>query len=284
MTRAIERIPLSRIRVSDRLRAIDPAYVEMLKSSILANRTMGHSGLLNPVEVRPVEGGFQLVAGGHRFGAIEAIGDDAIDAVVVHLDEFQARLREIDENLVRRELSALDRACFLAERKHVWECLYPETARGKKGALVRWYDANDTMSFASEAAEKAGLSMRTVQRDIKLWLGLSADSRTRLRGTRLADDQGQLKALSKLGPDRQCQVLDALQREEDPARNVADALAEVDGTRKIVPSPEEKSFAALVSAWTHAPAKARGRFLDHLYSSGALQAYLNEPAEDEEAA
>lgn len=274
MSRTIERVALDKIDVGDRLREVDPAYVDVLKASILANRTTAHSGLLSPIEIRVTEDGYRLVAGGHRYAAITAIGDDTIDAMITNLNDLQARLREIDENLVRRELSALDRAGFLAQRKSVWETMYPETARGKKGALSRWYDANEKISFASDAAEKAGLSMRAVQMDIKIWLNLSEESRERVRGTWLADHQGQLKALSKLGPDLQAKVLDALLRPNTPVANVSAAVDEVEGTRRVEKSPEDKAYDTLLSDWSHAPAKAKTRFLSYLRQEGFLGSIL----------
>ncbi len=270
-------IPLALIEVGERLRVVDPARVEVLRHSILANRTKQHSGLLQPIQVRRAgeDGRYRLTAGAHRLAAVEAIGDAAIDAVIRDGSELQARLAEIDENLCRHELTAFDRACFLAERKRLWEEMYPDTARGRAGALARWYDANEKISFASDAAEKAGLSMRAVQMDIKIWTALSAASRARIPGTPLADHQGQLKALAKCGPELQAKVLDALLRGDKPAANVAEAVAEVEGRRKVEPAPDERMYQTLVSAWNRASAKARERFLSQLYEDGARQAFLD---------
>lgn len=263
---AIQHVALSLIDIGDRLRATDPAYVDVLRSSILQNRTDAHSGLLCPVELRPTKGGrFSLVAGGHRLAAIQAIGDDGIDAVVVKVGPLEARLREIDENLVRRELSPLDRASFLFERKRVWEEIYPETKRGKTGALARWYDASAQSAFASEAAKKTGLALRTVQKDIAVWERLSDDSRQRLRGTWLAGNLSQLNALSKLGANMQARVLDIMLREEAPAATVVAATAEAEGQRpRPCVTKDDEDFAALVARWGRASAKTKANFRDFL--------------------
>lgn len=260
------------IDVGERLREVDPAYVEVLRESI------ANIGLIQPIEVRETEGDrFLLVAGAHRLAAVKGLAAPMIEVVVVKASDLRAQLREIDENLIRHELKALDRAGFLARRKEVWEALYPETAKGKAGATKRWFGANDKMSFAYQAAEKAGLTPRTIQRDIGIWRNLTPETLARIRGTWLADHQAQLKALSALGGEIQARVLDALLRSENPASNVAAALAEATGQRKPERDEAEETAARLIRIWTHAPAKARKVFIDHLRSTGALEEFAPAP-------
>ncbi|MFT8664020.1 MAG: hypothetical protein ABF772_03195 [Acetobacter orientalis] len=46
--------------------------------------------------------------------------------VVKNVNDDEVELLEIDENLCRRELSALDRATFLTRRQDVYQKLHPE--------------------------------------------------------------------------------------------------------------------------------------------------------------
>ena len=269
----IDRVAITSINAEDRLRPVDPQHVANLRASIMTGRTRAHSGLISPIEVRREGSGLRLVTGAHRLAAIMAIGDSEIDAVIIDLDPAEARLREIDENLVRRDLSPWDRAVFLAERAKVWLTLYPDTEKGTKGALARWY-ANDSVSFASDAADKTGFSQRTVQRDIKLADALWHVA-GRIRGTWLASDGAQLKALAKVAPGARDQVLDLILDGDQGVRGVDDAFARIMGRQKVVPTAEEKAFAALLSAWTRAPAGAKAQFLDHI---GATLDQAGEPA------
>ncbi len=52
---------------------------------------------------------------------------------VLDVDEIDRRLLEIDENLVRAELSALERAEHFEERKRLYEARSPEAHRPRGG-------------------------------------------------------------------------------------------------------------------------------------------------------
>ena len=109
-------LSLDLIQVSDRLRSVDAAEVDRLAIS------MADIGQLNAVEVTPrvdEPGRFDLISGAHRVAAAGNLGWLTIAASVFEGDPDQVRLREIDENLYRRELSPYDQATFLAERAEV---------------------------------------------------------------------------------------------------------------------------------------------------------------------
>jgi ParB family transcriptional regulator, chromosome partitioning protein len=126
----LQRIDLNDIIVRDRLRDVDQAEVAKLKLSI------ADQGLQAPVVVRPAKAvdpkdqtkflphgvdGYILVSGGHRFHAVRDLGWTDIPAIIVDpKTPLEARLLEIDENLYRHELNALDRAVFVFERKTIY--------------------------------------------------------------------------------------------------------------------------------------------------------------------
>jgi len=78
-------------------------------------------GLQFPIAVQPWEGRFRLLAGHRRFKAVESLLRwETIPAIVFKgLDEHQARLLNLTENLERKDLNMLE------EAKAV-EALYPE--------------------------------------------------------------------------------------------------------------------------------------------------------------
>jgi len=121
-------LSLEQIEVGDRLRGVDPDWAQALADS------MAELGQLAAIEVRNLQPGaakaYALVTGAHRLRALELLGRTEVFATVVELDELQARLHEITENLMRHELTVLDRATFMAERKAVYEALHPETKHG----------------------------------------------------------------------------------------------------------------------------------------------------------
>jgi ParB family chromosome partitioning protein len=273
-------VPIRQIDASDRLRPVDPAQVQLIADSILASRQQGGRGLDTPIILRPCgEEVWKLVAGAHRLAAAQLLGDVHIDAIVQDMNELQARLVEIDENLCRAELNALDRAAFLADRDRIWREMNPDKVGSKGSNKARWHrgtDQNDKLSFGAEAAEKIGLSQRSIQRDVKIFrmLSLTPEVIDQVRGTWLEDNQQQLKALAAMPAAERGAVLDLLFRGEAPAKNVGAAIAEMRGHREAPVAPDEKAFAGLVTQWTRASAKTRGRFLDYLHSAGALDDYI----------
>jgi len=257
----IHRVAIAQIDATRRLRQVDSGHVQVIADSIMAQRSKTESGLKQPITIRPAgENAYKLVMGAHRLAACTLLGDAEVDCVISFMDDFQARLAEIDENLCRAELTMFDRAAFLAERDHVWKCLNPEAGKGRAGAKARWHHATENFSFASGIADKVGLDERSIRNDVKMWRALSPDSRTRIPGTWLADHQGQLKALSKLGPDLQADVLAVLLRDDDPAASIAAALALVQGHPTPEIDPADKAFADLVARWGRAPAPVKARF------------------------
>lgn len=103
----VEKLKISNISVGDRLRGIDRKKVERLKESI------SRVGLINPITVS----NGVLVAGLHRLTAFKELGIEEIDCNVIGEDELLNKEIEIDENLHRNELTALERGRMEAIKK-----------------------------------------------------------------------------------------------------------------------------------------------------------------------
>lgn len=67
-------------------------------------------GLLQPVVVRPWEGGYQLIAGERRLRAARLAGWSEVPVTIVEADDRQTAELAIVENLQRKDLSALEKA------------------------------------------------------------------------------------------------------------------------------------------------------------------------------
>lgn len=116
-----------------------------------------------------------------------------------------AALTEIDENLIRRELTDSQRAKLVAKRKAAYEAVHgpakAASARGANRAMGRNVTANlaDT-SFAKDTAAKTGRSERSIQRDATRAKALG-DDLDRIAGTSL-DTGAQIDALAKMTPEQ----------------------------------------------------------------------------------
>lgn len=271
----LQDISIADIDTGFRLRAVDDGYAALLAENI---RETGR--LRQPIEVRAAKsGGFRLIAGAHRLAACTLLEWSAIPAFIFEATEDEARLAEIDENLVRHELNPLDRATFLFERKTIYERLNPDTKAGVAGGKARQGSANEIVSFARDTAERVGLTDRTIQLAVKIATGLAPDVKGAVAGTAIAKTQAELLALAKLGPAEQRAVLGMLLGDAPKAKSVREAMALL--TNRPTKAPD--GYAKLVTAWRHAGTADRRSFLEFLHRDGALATFASN-TDDMEAA
>ena len=95
---------------------------------------------------------------------------------------------EIDENLVRDELTALERAEQLKRRKEIYEARHPETKHGGAagtagGGKVARAKGEIISSFADDTAAKMSVTPRSVQQDVQIAERIAAPVRAAIAGT-----------------------------------------------------------------------------------------------------
>lgn len=248
-------VPLHLIDATERLRAVNEAHAQVMAAS------MRDRGQRQPIEVVRRSEGFRLVFGAHRYRGAEINAWDAIDAFIVEADDAELRLREIDENLIRHELTALDRARFLLERKRIFEALHPHVRRG--GDRRSDQTANlSVWSFSADIADKVGLSERSVFRACALAEALSAEVVAQVQHTPLASNQAALETLAKHPHARQEAAVALLLAENNPAKSVAEAFDRIDG-RAAKPAAANHLSKA-IDLWGRMNAKDRRAFLEFL--------------------
>lgn len=197
-------LALPGISAIDRLRKLDDAKVAEIAVSLTEN------GQLQPILVRPdpdVGAGYRLIAGHHRFAAARSLGWETIEAKVVEMDDIDARLAEIDENLARGELSPAERGMHVAERKRLYLIHRPDTAHGAvsgfrgnqhtkpKEVSRQVGDLPKADRFTAETAKATGRSERSLQRDAHR--GEKVGSLQKVVGTTL-DNGEELDALARM--------------------------------------------------------------------------------------
>ena len=175
---------ISSIRVGHRLRTLDPEKVAALKASI------PEIGLRNPISVYGTETDefVDLSAGEHRLEAMRQLGHETVPVVHFQGDDLDRELWEIDENLIRSELTPADRALFVFRRKEIYLLKHPETAHGAPGVSRQVGDLRtrtDVSSFVAATSEATGQSERAVQRDAERGEKISERALRMLSGTPL---------------------------------------------------------------------------------------------------
>ncbi len=148
--REIEQVLVANVIVGKRRRHVSDDAVVALAGS------MREIGLQNPILVRYVEEAVLpdgevlanapvLIAGETRLRAAKSLGWEKIDAIEAKVDDIEAAMIEIAENLHRADLTALERAeqvaewVRLAEERGQSKLSQPETVsrggRGKEGGV-----------------------------------------------------------------------------------------------------------------------------------------------------
>lgn len=262
-------IPIDAILLQNRLRVVDAAWVENLVASIRV------SGLQQPLQVRAVgDGQFVLVAGAHRLVACRRLEMPTVPCHVVECTDLQARLMEIDENLYRHELSPLDRAAFLAERKKVYEALYPETKHGVAATNARLGRQNDKMSFCDSTAKSTGLNRRTVERAVSLHDRLDPRVRELLAGTWISKNQAELTALSRLDSKDQMNVLKHMELGDvkGDSLSVAQAINIVRHNQnpETTVKKVDDDFERIKNIWIKTRPTSQQMFIDYLIGIGEV--------------
>ena len=208
---------------------------------------------------------YRLVAGAHRLAACKLAGQAEIEAFVVSGTEVELRRAEILENLARNELSALERAQFLAELKRLFQEANPDAKHG--GNRTKKQDAK-LASWYADVVLRSERGLRTIKRDTAIGARLSHAAAEMMRGTDFEDNQRELEALSKLEPATQKKVAAILTDSKNPAPSVAFARKIVEGHTAPNLSLEEKQFQILVKAWERTNQKARTQFKKHIEDHG----------------
>lgn len=264
-------LPVDEIAMGERLRPVDRNWASALGQIIAVE------GLKTPIEVCRLPGktGWTLVAGAHRLAAHVEQGFAYIKAIVVDADRVERLLREVSENLWRKDLNPLDRASFVArlvDLHKVRAGVDPAKDGRSASAQVRWQkalkdeasSANDTVSVAygwsDEVAEQIGVSRRTIERDLLLHRRLSPANLFHLREVNhpVLGNAAQLKALAKLEAAKQIEVTDLLRH--GVVKTVSDAIATLE--QKPRQSAEDKRLSAFIGAF--------GR-MGHAEKMGALK-------------
>ncbi|MBY6244012.1 ParB N-terminal domain-containing protein [Methylosinus sp. Sm6] len=249
------RIPLFDIDSSNRIRQVDPDWAAAIAGSIQAK------GLDSPIVIRRCGAGYRLVSGAHRLRAFTLLGvEELIEGEhfkLVEQSDEEAELSEIDENLMRRELSTVDRAIFLARRKTVWDRLYPETTKTGPRKLGTSCPQFTPQNFSKDAAEKTGLSKRTINRALEL-AKLPDAVLSLIRATKLADNGAQLRALCRETEENQKAIAELIAAGK--GKNVGNARQLLGLSKPSERDPHVATANKLLALWNRASPRARKIF------------------------
>lgn len=223
---AAKAIKTSDIHTSEgRLRVVKPDYVNLFAMSLVDDR------VLPAIKVRRTpngDGKFTLISGAHRLEAYKLAGIEELmlgeQVQIIKVDKDQAREQEIEENLFRNELTALERIDTIYEYRRMFEIKFgiikptggdrrslgfqkcqdgTFEIDGKKVNLFGLAEDSQEGDFYSNVAERLGLSARTGKRLCSIAKHLTVELHDALIGSTAEDNQSVIERLSKVTPAEQ---------------------------------------------------------------------------------
>lgn len=247
-------VPVSRLRANplQPRQTMDPQEFAGLVDSVRRH------GVLQPIMVRPVQDGFEVVAGQRRWRAAEAAGFTTVPAVVRPLSDREALELALVENLQREDLNPMERA-----------------------RAYRRLTADFGLT-QEQVAERVGKSQPSVANALRL-LNLPRPIQSSLEVRRISE--GHARAILSLGQERA--MLKLWERVERRGLSVRETEAAARGaiSREIPPRPTARDpqlrsieqdlsrrYATKVSI---TGARSRGALQFEFYSEEDLQRLLD---------
>lgn len=223
-------IDIDQISYGRNRRPVNQEKVEELKESIKAN------GLLNPITV---DQNLNLIAGLHRLTACKLLKLEQIQCnIITYEDAVHARLAEIDENLIRSELSVLERAQLCSERERILEQM---GIRARPGDNQYTHKGSETISPTVKTtfalAKELGYTERTFQQSKQIARDIAPEVQELINGTPIVNSTTALLKIARAG-----------KKEREKAEKAEKAAHEAKDTGKL----EEAERQALLAASSRA--------------------------------
>ncbi|MBE9045174.1 ParB N-terminal domain-containing protein [Pleurocapsales cyanobacterium LEGE 10410] len=186
-------IEIERIKVKSARRSLKPEKVAELKESIAVN------GLLNPITV---DQDLNLIAGLHRLTACTMLGFKEIECNIIdYEDDRQSRLAEIDENLIRSELEALERAELWLEREKILANMGLRAKPGDNQHARKQESLGRPVKTTEELAKETGYTKRTYQYGKQIASKILPEVKQVIRGTKVAKKTTALLEIARAGSE-----------------------------------------------------------------------------------
>ncbi len=198
-----------------------------------------------------------LIAGRHRLEAARRLDWDMIDAVEMDADDLTRELWKIDENLIRAELTTLERADHLKRRREIFQARKKSGGGNSPTRNVGYKSPpKSEKGFDQDTADKTGMDKSTVRVSRRRAEKITHEVKDAIKDMPAADKGVELDALASLEPGEQTQ---AVERVKSGASK--DFRAAKDFIKGDEPAPSELEFERLKKAWQKAGGEAREQFL-----------------------
>jgi hypothetical protein len=173
-------------------------------------------------------------------------------------DNLHAEMAEIDENIVKNELTVLENAEQLKRRKDIYEIIHPDaTSYAAKVSRLKHVSSlgiecptRNTDTFVKNTIKETGKAKRTINKYLEVGKNLTKPVIALLKGTVAENNLEELHALSKISdPERQKELVEKFISGE--FKNIRAAIKfqkelnmpkHIDTTKPTVPSSAYKKI------------------------------------------
>lgn len=185
-------IALDQITIGINRRPLKDEKVAELMESIKTN------GLLNAIVL---DQELKLIAGLHRLTAYKLLGFKEIECnIIPYKNVQQARLAEIDENLIRSELDALERSELWLERDELLQRLGLRAKPGENQYTRRGSEIiSPPVKTTLDLAKEAGYTQRSFQLGKQIARSIVPEVKEVIRGTAIAKSSTALLKVARAG-------------------------------------------------------------------------------------
>jgi len=182
-------------------------------------------GVIQPAIVRERDdGGYELLAGEHRWRAAKRAGLTKLPVVILSVDDVDGELIGLEENLRRYQLDTDEWMVGLARWKELHELKHPRLGRGgdRKSSEAQEKIKTTPRGLIQEAAHRFGVTDETIRRGLARVERLAPDVRRAAVDKKIT--MSQADELAKLPPAKQTKLLPSLvEKTRDETRAIVKA-------------------------------------------------------------
>ena len=212
-------IKISEIEIGDNRRVADIKKVKELAKGIK------DVGLINPITVSKVDGGYKLVAGLHRLKAFQELGRDFIKVNVMEGNELELELIEIDENLLRNEIDYLERGSYFHRRDEILKTLGRRRPGGGTYSHTPESGESESLKTTKDLAKEMNVSETKYYEEIGIAKRTTPTSKEAIKRAGLTKSEAIV--LSKKKPEEQNEIFSGIDLKEDSApEKIKEAIKE----------------------------------------------------------
>ena len=217
---------INTILIALKNRKVNPDKVKELADSILK------IGLINPITITSNN---TLIAGQHRLEACKSLNYSEIECNVIESeDKLQIELIQIDENLIRNDLTVLEQCDMLIIRKNIYEEMFPETRYGSNQYTKRGDPESGTPTlhenFVTNTSQITNKSKSTISEEIQISRCLSSEVKEKIQDLELANQKTNLLELSKLTEEMQLEVISEMGK--NSRKSVKETIQDIRNSHK----------------------------------------------------